>query len=193
MSHVFSPDFLLAKFTGALLYEAYVASGKPNERQNWSTFHTRTALTPDQKQLLAGFKRQINVLCISGTWCGDCVQQCPFLAHIEAANPSRIAVRFLDRDEHADLSGPLKICGGSRVPVVLLMNEDFDFLSLAGDRTLSRYRTLAAKQLGGSCPLPGAAVPPDEIAAQLADWVAEFERVHLMLRLSNKLRQRHGD
>jgi hypothetical protein len=104
-----------------------------------------------------------------------------------------VGVRFVDRDLHPELSGPLKICGGSRVPVALFLNEDFELLSLFGDRTLARYRSLAARQLGGACPLPGAATPPDEIAAELADWVSEFERVHLMLRLSNKMRQRYGD
>jgi len=77
--------------------------------------------------------------------------------------------------------------------VVVFMNEDFEFVGLAGDRTLSRYRALAARMLGASCPLPGAPVPEDEIAATLQDWVEEFERAQLLLRLSGKLRQRHGD
>jgi hypothetical protein len=193
MSHPFDPKFLLSKFTSALPYEAYVATGKPHEIENWRAFHDRVHLTAVQRETLGAFSRQMNVLCVSGTWCGDCVQQCPFLARIEAASPKRISVRFVDRDQHKDLAEPLKICGGLRVPVAVFMNEDFDFLSIFGDRSLARYRALAAKQLGGACPLPGAPKPPDEIEAELADWVAEFERVHLMLRLSNKLRQRHGD
>jgi hypothetical protein len=79
------------------------------------------------------------------------------------------------------------------VPVVVFMNEDFDFVAFAGDRTLARYRALAGRLLGPSCPLPGVAVPADEVGATLQDWVDEFERVHLLLRLSPKLRQRHGD
>lgn len=193
MTHVLSPDFLRQKFDAALPYAAYVASGKPGEQSNWAAFHARVQLTPAQRQLLGGFTRRINVLCISGTWCGDCVQQVPFIDHIAAASSGAVHARYLDRDEHADLSGPLKICGGARVPVTLLLNEDFDFVSLFGDRTLARYRSLAARQLGGACPVPGAPVPPDQIAAEVQDWVSEFERVQLLLRLSSKLRQRHGD
>lgn len=193
MPHFLSPDFLKSKFTAGLPYEQYVASGKPHEQTNWHAFDQRVSLTAAQNDLVGGFTRRINVLCISGTWCGDCVQQVPFLSHIAKANTAHITARFLDRDLHADLSAPLKICGGSRVPVTLLLNEDFDFLALIGDRTLHRYRALAARQLGGACPLPGAPVPDDEIAAQLADHIAEFERAHLMLRLSNKLRERYGD
>lgn len=193
MTHTLSPESLRSHFELALPYEAYVASGKPHEQQNWREFHTRVQITPAQRGLIAAINRQINVLCLSGTWCGDCVQQVPFLDHIQRVNPGKIALRCLDRDAMPEFSKAFKVCGGGRVPVALFLNEDFDFLSLLGDRTLSRYRVLAMKQLGGACPLPGAPVPSDEIAGQLQDWVNEFERTGLMLRLSNKLRQRHGD
>lgn len=85
------------------------------------------------------------------------------------------------------------LCGGLRVPVVLILNEDFDVLSVEGDRSLARYRALAARQLGPACPLPGAPVPDDEVAATRQDWVDAFERAHLMARLSTKLRQRYAD
>jgi hypothetical protein len=52
---------------------------------------------------------------------------------------------------------------------------------------------MAARQLGPSCPLPGAALPADEAAATLQAWLDEFERVQLILRLSARLRQKHGD
>jgi thiol-disulfide isomerase/thioredoxin len=193
MTNVFDPEFLKSKFASGVPFEQYVASGKTHEQANWHAFSERVSLTAAQNELVAGFTRHLNVLCLSGTWCGDCVQQVPFLSHIEKANPEHITLRILDRDASPDLAVPLKICGGSRVPVTLWLNEDFDFLGHMGDRTLSRYRVLAAKQLGGACPLPGAPVPPDEIATQLAEYVGEFERAQLMLRLSTKMRQRYGD
>lgn len=188
-----TPDFFRAKFSQGLPYADYIKTGKPAHLDNWNTFHASVSLTSDQQSLIRSFGRRINVLVSSGTWCGDCVQQCPMLERIEAANPKVITLRFLDRDEHKDLSEPLMICGGLRVPTVVFLNEDFEFLSLTGDRTLSRYRAIAARQLGPSCPLPGAPVPRSEIDATVADWVGEFERVHLMLRLSPKLRERYGD
>ena len=62
-----------------------------------------------------------------------------------------------------------------------------------GDRTLTRYRSMAARNLGASCEIPGATVPEDEYGETLQDWLNEFERVHLLLRLSARLRQKHGD
>ena len=52
---------------------------------------------------------------------------------------------------------------------------------------------LAKKQLGPACPIAIAPPDPDELAATLQDWLDEFERVQLMLRLSARLRQKHGD
>jgi thiol-disulfide isomerase/thioredoxin len=197
---------LEAKFAQGVPYDQYLAHAKPHERPGWEAFGARVSLTRAQCDLVAGFSRRINVLCVSGTWCGDCVQQCPILAKIAAAGPVRgsgggavgagspgIDLRFLEREAHMDLSDRVKICGGNRVPTVIFMNEAFEFVALLGDRTLSRYRAVAAKQLGPSCPLPGAPVPEDEVRATVQDWVDEFERVALLLRLSQKLRAKHGD
>lgn len=186
-------ELLVRKFEVALPYGAYVATAKPEHLENWRRFEARAGLTEAQRALVASFTRGVNALCVSGTWCGDCVQQLPFLKSMEDANPRLFRVRFLDRDEHRDLAGLLHMGDGMRVPVAILMNEEFDFVTAVGDRTLSRYRALAARQLGGACPLPGAPLDEDEVAATRQDWVDAVERVHLMCRLSTKLRQKHGD
>lgn len=186
-------DFLARKFAQALPYSEYVRSGKPNQQDAWRRIHDSVALTPAQATLLGSFGRRVKVLVSSGMWCGDCSAQCPLLARIADANPEKIDLRFLDRDAHVDLAERIKINDGLRVPTVLFMAEDFEFVGLVGDRTLTRYRAVAARQLGPSCPLPGAPVPPEELAATLQDWVNEFERVHLLLRLSTRLRELHKD
>lgn len=188
-----SPELFRHKFDAAEPYGQYVATGTPDQQANWSRAAANIRLTPAQTTLIGGFIRRLNLLVLSGTWCGDCAQQCPMLHAIAAANPACIDLRFLDRDEHADLSEPLRICGGLRVPTVVFLNEDFDFVAILGDRTLSRYRALAAQKLGASCPLPGAPLPPDQVGATVQDWVNEVERVHLLLRLSPKLREKHDD
>lgn len=186
-------ELLKAKFQSGHRYAAYLETGTPDQQSKWRDLHARVRLTDAQRSLLSGFTRQVNILIVSGTWCGDCVQQVPMFDHIERANPGKIALRVIDRDKNLDLAEPIAICSGLRVPTVLFLNEDFDFCSLMGDRSLSRYRAMAAAKLGASCPLPGAPVPPDEIASTLQDWINELERVQLMLRLSPKLRERYGD
>lgn len=180
-------------FEAAKPYDAYVATGTASQQESWKRIHDQSRLTAEQRTLVAAFTRRMPVLVLSGVWCGDCVQQCPLIARIAEANPAMIDLRFVDRDEHHELADQVKICGGHRVPTAIFMAEDFEFVSLLGDRTLSRYRAIASRQLGPSCPLPGAPVPPEEMAATTQDWVDEFERAHLLLRLSPRLRQRHGD
>jgi len=186
-------QYLKQKWEAGLAYEDYVRSGKPEQHDNWQKIYGQVALTDEQKQLLASFERRMYVIGLSGIWCGDCVQQGPLIHRIAEANPDNIQVRWLDRDEHIDLQQRVMINAGNRVPVCVFCAEDFEFVSWFGDRTLTRYRALAAKQLGGACPLPGAPVPNDELQATMQDWLDEFERVQLCLRLSARLRQKHGD
>jgi hypothetical protein len=135
----------------------------------------------------------MNVIVLTGIWCGDCAQQGPLIQRIAEANPKLIDIRWLDRDEHMDLQERVTINAGKRVPVVVFCAEDFELVGWFGDRTLARYRAIAQAQLGPACPLPGAVAPVEQIESEMADWVGQFERIHLLLRLSGRLRKRHGD
>jgi len=186
-------EFLETEFNRALTYDAYTATGKPNQQEAFANVYEQATLTNAQRELLSSFVREMRVIVLSGMWCGDCVAQVPLIARIAEANPGKINVRYADRDEHAELSAKVKINEGARVPTALFMAEDHAFIHMLGDRTLSRYRAVAAKQLGASCEIPGAGVPDNEVAECLQDWINEFERVELLLRLSPRLRQKHND
>jgi thiol-disulfide isomerase/thioredoxin len=134
----------------------------------------------------------MKVIVLSGIWCGDCSAQGPILEKIANASPA-IELRWLDRDEAIKLSNHVKINAGNRVPTVIFMAEDYEPVAVLGDRTLSRYRAIAKRQLGASCDIPGAPIAQDELKENIQDWVNEFERVQLLLRLSARLRQKHGD
>jgi len=186
-------DYLRAKFDSALPYDTYLATGTAEQQQRWNDVAAKLTLTADQKTLLGGFTRAMPVLVVSGIWCGDCVAQCPMFDLIAGAAPNAVQLRFVDRDQHKDLSDQVRLNAGSRVPTVLFLAEDFELCGLYGDRTLARYRAIATRQLGPSCPV--GIVPPgdEELAETVAEWVEEFERIQLMLRLSPRLRQKHRD
>lgn len=186
-------DHLRSKFRAALPYDRYVATGTPQQQEAWAKIYNQARLTDAQKRLLTDFTREMHVIGVSGMWCGDCVQQCPLIQRIAEGAPGKIKIGWLDRDEHLDLSEKIKINGGLRVPVLLFLAEDDEFVSLLGDRTLTRYRAVAAAQLGPSCPLPGAPLPQEQLDATLQEWLDEFERVQLLLRLSTRLRKIHND
>jgi thiol-disulfide isomerase/thioredoxin len=182
-----------AAFGAALPYDAFLERhATPEQRQRWRAFHDGVTLTAAQRHLLGGFVRRMPVLVLAGAWCGDCVTQCPIFAHFAAAAPV-IDLRFLDRDAQPDIAAHLKVCGGQRVPVAAFFSEDFTPIVFYGDRTLSAYRTAGASLAGSSCASGAVQPAADATAAVVTDWLDQFERVHLMLRLSARLREKHGD
>ena len=187
-------SFLEEKFNQALDYEGFVALGEPEgHRPQWDQRHGQLELTPQQSELVGSFTRKINILCLTGTWCGDCALQGAAMQRIAEANPRHIELRFLLRaDEQADIIVPNQINGGFRVPVTWFMAEDFEPVSRIGDRTLSRYRAMAMKSLGDQSNVHA---PPstDPVREVLVEVLSEFERVHLLLRTSARLREKHGD
>ncbi len=105
----------------------------------------------------------------------------------------KIELRFLDRDDHADVQKLLQINGGDRVPVLVFFSEDGFEVSRFGERTLSQYRQMAQQVMGDACPT-GIVQKNDPLPAlMLQGWLDEFERAQWILRLSPRLRRRHQD
>lgn len=181
------------KFASGLTYSQFLDQyGSSDQKARWELIHGKVQLTDAQRALLAGFKREMKILVLAGAWCGDCVNQCPIFDHIERACP-KIQFRYFDRDANPDLGAAISICGGHRVPTVVFLSEDNHFCGLYGDRTLAKYRHMAASQLGAACP-SGIGSPEQSLQDQvIAEWLQEIERIQLMLRLSARLRQLHGD
>jgi Thioredoxin len=180
-------------FAEAMPYGTFLEGyATPSQRSRWEAMHGRFALTDEQRALLGGFGRKMRVLCLVGAWCGDCINQCPVFDHFARASTA-IDLRFLDRDARHDVRAELSINGGHRVPVVVFLSEDGYEVFRYGERTLSTYRRMAAEMLGPACPT--GFVPPaaEALAAVTAEWLAEFERAQLILRLSPRLRAMHGD
>ena len=180
-------------FRDALPYTEYLATGNDRERVAWARADAALPALPDDSQVrLNPAGRIVNVLCLSGIWCGDCVRSVPIAARLaEAAGPS-VDLRFVDRDAIPELRDDLRVLGAMRVPIAVFLTEDFHEIGRYGDRPLSVYREKAATELGAACPLPGSA-DGGALAAETAEWLDVFERMILMARLAPSLRARHGD
>ena len=163
----------------------------PEQKHRWQEFHDSISLSAEQTSLLESFIREMKVLVMAGAWCGDCVNQCPIFERFAAVTP-KIQLRFIDRDDPSGISEQLTTCGGARVPAVVFLSEDGKFCGRAGDRTISKYRSMVASMGGASCPT-GLNVESDLTSAVVQDWLDEFERIQWMLRTSTRLRQLHGD
>ena len=184
---------LFDKWSAALPYREFLAKhGTAPQQARWQQTLDSLLLKPPQRELLASFRREMNVLCLTGAWCGDCSGQCPIFERFTEAAPV-IHIRYLDRDEHDDVQRELQINGGNRVPVLVFFSEDGYEVARFGERTLSKYRAMMWALAGGNGPT-GIIEKGDSLQDQvIQDWLNQFERAQWILRLSPRLRQKHGD
>lgn len=185
-------SFWREHFERALRYDAYLAASDEKHATKWHAALERTHLTEAERALLGSFTRRMNLLVLSGVWCGDCVRQGPMYYRLAEAAPT-IDLRLLDRDANPELTDVLRINGARKVPVAVFLSEDFFEVGRFGDRPLSVYRAKARRDLGPACETGLLPPPADALAAELAEWVDIAEWMHLILRTSPLLRERYGD
>ncbi len=173
-------------------YEAYLQDSDPEKVPRWRDSEARIPeLTAEQLERLQGYDRELNVLFYCGVWCGDCSRQGPMLKKIADTCGDKVGVRFIERDASEELQDELRILGALRVPMAVFLSEDFWEVGRFGERTLSVYRSKAAREIGRGA--DAGILAPNARERELADWVDIFERALIMLRLSPPLRRRHGD
>lgn len=187
----------LSRFADAYRYDDFLAKyGTKVHVDRWDENARRIELPAERAAVFGKFVRRMNVLCLAGTWCGDCAFQCPIFRKLEQAAPEGIVdVRFLDRDDApADVREAMRINGGQRVPAVVFLSEDGYEAARYGEKTLAQYRRETESLQGISCSL-GIAIPDDTgyRSAVVGEWADQFERAQLILRLSARLRTKYGD
>lgn len=182
---------LFDRFNAGLPMAEFLAKyGNTAHQSRWKATFDAVQLTPEQQATLSKFTRRMNVLVLAGAWCGDCATQCPIFDRFAVAAPV-IHVHYIDNAEHADVQQLLSINGGKRVPVAVFFSEDGFEVSRYGERTLAKYRSMMESAFGEGC---ATGIGPDPLLNQVTqEWLNEFERVQYLLRLSARLRQKHGD
>ena len=185
-------DFFKNYFSKALDYESYLSTGSELEIQKWRSYEEEVKLSPDIVSRIQSFRRKLNILVMSGIWCGDCIRQGPIFKAIQDQS-ELFNFKFIDNRENPELMDELKLNGAQKVPVIVCLTEDFYEVSRFGDKHLSVYRSKVEKELGAACD-PGI-LPPEKSALELEinEWMDYFERLQHMLRLSPALRRKYGD
>jgi len=63
---------LRARFDQGVDYAGFVALGEPEgHRPPWDQRYAQLTLTDQQDALVKSFAREMNVLCMTGSWCGS--------------------------------------------------------------------------------------------------------------------------
>ena len=181
-------SFFKKYFELGLSYSDYAKSGNDAQNLRWSSGYNSVAPTANQEKAVGSWTRRMNILVASGIWCGDCSRQGPMLKKISDANKG-ISLSFVESKAHPELMDELRINGAEKVPVVVILSEDFFEISRFGDKHLSVYRRTANALSGCEIGLPS----QEDLQTELQEWVDHIERAQILLRLSPLLRKRYQD
>jgi thiol-disulfide isomerase/thioredoxin len=179
-------------FNKGLKFTDYLDTGTEIQKEKWENYSKVTKISDAQIYEIKEFKREMNIFCLSGIWCGDCMRQGPILEKI-AKESSKINLHFFENEAFSEIRDEVRIIGGTRVPVIIICSEDFLEVTRFGDRTLSTYERKAKRELGNAC--DAGLVPPkeEEMLKESTEWFNVIKRAQLMLRLSPSLREKHND
>lgn len=114
----------------------------------WLALSNRASVPDDLASRARAIPRNWRLLVILEDWCGDAVNIVPVIAALVRAAPN-VAMRVVRRDEHPALMDA-HLTGTSRsIPVVLLLDEQFEERAWWGPRPaeLQRFVTGEAKAL----------------------------------------------
>ncbi len=183
-------EFYKSYFEKALSYDKYREESNSPYWTKWERHEGLISLTGNNKQTVSDFKRKLNVLVLSGVWCGDCQRQGPMLYRIAKENPL-IDLRFIESKSNPELQDELRINGAEKVPVAVFLSEDFLEIQRFGDRHLSYYRRTVEKSNAAYCETGIIDPEISELDSELTEWCETFERIQHILSLSPFLKKRY--
>jgi hypothetical protein len=99
----------------------------------WNQIYERAKLPQDILDSAASVRGQWHLLVLAEDWCGDVVHIVPFLARLTEAFPN-FQLRILSRDENPDLMESHLTNGTRSIPVVMILDEDFQEVAWWGPR-----------------------------------------------------------
>jgi len=173
-------------------YDEFIQEQDQSHAEKWRNIEQRIPeLTPEQIKRLKGYDRELNILIYGGIWCPDCQRQAPMIKKITETIGPKSNIRIIDRDKSQELKDELRILGATRVPMIVILSEDFWEVGRYGDRLLNVYRAKAAREIGRG--QRAGVLSPKALEAEMSEWVDIIERAQIMLRLSPPLRRRYND
>jgi len=120
------------RFMNAQTFPEFLAEVRSNEAL-WHQIHERASLPEEVIEVAAAIPGQWNLLVLAEDWCGDAVHVLPYLARLEEAFP-RFRVRILSRDANPDLMDSHLTDGTRSIPVVMILDENFQEVGWWGPR-----------------------------------------------------------
>lgn len=170
------------KTTGSDHSEALLHYTKMN-LQRMNRVEKTTVLSEALSLAIANVKGNYHFLVISEGWCGDAAQIVPVIEKIVSAAPDKFDLKLVLRDQHLPLIDANLTNGGRAIPVLLILDEDFNLVMPKwGPRPLVLQELMNVWKTESSDMM--------EIATKLHSWYAKDKTKaiqHELLALVKKL------
>ncbi|NQT21493.1 MAG: thioredoxin family protein [Planctomycetes bacterium] len=180
------------RFARGVSLEEFIEGADARQMMQWS--YDNTILTDDQLEALRGFDRKMNMLVVAAVWCPDSQANVPVMAKIADSSPN-IDMRIVNRDDNEDLMQEHLTNGGMRIPLCLMLSQDFYLVERWTERPARAYRFLYdLRQQGVSGDAARAKFmrqyhSTGMIEATVSELIGRIGRAGLILALSRRLDQ----
>lgn len=149
------------RYLGAPEFGEMLASATKNA-DLWAAVWRRAVVPDEVVRRVAALGGAWHLLVLSEDWCGDAVNTVPVIARLAELAPN-LDLRVLARDENLDLMDA-HLTGTSRsIPVVMLLDEEFNERAWWGPRPAALQKWV----LG-----PGMALEKDPRYREIRSWYA---------------------
>jgi hypothetical protein len=144
----------------ALTFDEFMATSE-KQKGLWEGLH-RIAVVPDWALAAVppGAKRRLLVL--AADWCGDASSSIPVVVRLVEAVPG-FELRILRRDEHPEVMDRYLTNGSRSIPIVIVLDEEFNELGHWGPRPSVLQSWVMANR---------STIPKAELYPQVRSWYA---------------------
>lgn len=119
------------RYEAALTFPAYLQTVEKNA-ELWQAVYRTASVSPDAVARLKNVAGDSRLLALSEDWCGDAVSTLPVVARL--AEQAGVDFRVLGRDENPDLMDSHLTSGTRSIPVVMVLDRDYQSIGWWGPR-----------------------------------------------------------
>jgi hypothetical protein len=120
------------RYQKAKPFSDFLASVQAHETL-WHQISNRARIPEEAEEVAASVGGEWHFLVLAEDWCGDAVHILPYLARLEETFP-HFHLRILSRDENPDLMDAHLTNGTRSIPVVMILDEDYQEVAWWGPR-----------------------------------------------------------
>ena len=120
------------RYQKAETFQEFLATVQAH-RTLWNQLSEGAQLSQEAREAAGSILGQWHLLVLAEDWCGDVMHILPFLARLEEEFP-HFDLRILSREENPDLMESHLTNGTRSIPVVMILDEDFQEVAWWGPR-----------------------------------------------------------